>query len=107
MMTMVVARKGFSRKSQELALERQQNLCAACGTPIRAIGKAGRLQHKFGEGAQAHHINPAKFGGTDKVANCVVICDACHYSVHEGGNYRFGTVAGTSDDFPHYSGGNP
>ena len=94
----------FTRRTQELALLRQKHLCASCGTPIAEIGEAGRASHKFAEGAQAHHIKHAKFGGTNHLDNCVVICWSCHYSVHEGGNYRFGTVEGTVENFPHYRG---
>jgi len=94
----------FSRQTQEAALRRQANLCASCGTTIVAIGRAGRDHHRFFEGAQAHHVRHVKFGGTNDVDNCVVICDSCHYSVHEGGNYRFGTVNGTPPDFPYYHG---
>lgn len=97
-------RQRFSRKTQEGALLRQQNLCASCGTPIVSLGDAGRAQHQFSEGAQAHHIKHVKFGGTNHVDNCVIICDSCHYSVHEGGDYRRGTVVGTPEDFPHYHG---
>jgi len=96
--------QGFTRKTQESALLRQQNLCASCGTPILQIGDAGQAEHKFGESAQAHHIKHTKFGGTSQLDNCVVICQSCHYSVHEGGNYRFGTVVGTANDFPYYLG---
>jgi hypothetical protein len=94
----------FTRETQRLALLRQQHRCASCGTPIADIGEAGRARHKFLEGAHAHHVKPVKFGGTNHVNNCVVICQSCHYSVHEGGNYRFGTVVGTPDDFPLYHG---
>jgi 5-methylcytosine-specific restriction endonuclease McrA len=94
----------FTRKTQELALLRQQNLCASCGTPILQIGDQGRAQHKFGESAQAHHIQHVKLGGTNHLDNCAVLCQSCHYSVHEGGNYRFGTVEGTPHDFPYYYG---
>jgi 5-methylcytosine-specific restriction endonuclease McrA len=94
----------FTRQTQKLALLRQEHLCASCGTEITEIGEAGRAEHKFGEGAQAHHIKHAKFGGTNEVENCVVIYWSCHYCVDEGGSYRFGTVIGTVDDFPHYHG---
>jgi 5-methylcytosine-specific restriction endonuclease McrA len=97
-------RPQFTRRTQELALLRQQYLCASCGTPILQIGDAGRSGHFFGEGAQAHHIKHVKFGGSNELENCVIICQSCHYSVHEGGNYRFGTVTGTVSDFPHYFG---
>ncbi len=98
-------RQEFSRATQQKALERQKNLCASCGTPIHAVGEAGRAQHRFGESAQAHHIVHAKFGGSNELDNCVVLCEACHYSAHEGGNYRFGTVIGTQSDFPYFDGG--
>src|SRR6478752_4808266 len=54
----------FPRAIQELALGRQKNLCASCGTPIARLGNTGRADHKFGEGAQAHHVRHVKFGGT-------------------------------------------
>jgi 5-methylcytosine-specific restriction endonuclease McrA len=94
----------FTRGIQELALGRQRNVCASCGTPISKLGEAGRANHKFGEGAQAHHIKHVKFGGSGDVSNCVVLCKSCHYSAHEGGNYRFGTVVGETTDFPYYNG---
>jgi 5-methylcytosine-specific restriction endonuclease McrA len=97
-------RQEFSRETQELALRRQQGLCASCGTPISAIGKAGQAAHKFGEAAQAHHIKHVKLGGTNDLANCAVLCWSCHYSVHEGGNFRFGLIVGTPIDFPYYNG---
>lgn len=102
--TMRSRQQEFTRKTQELALLRQQNRCASCGTPILQIGDRGRARHKFGEGAQTHHIKHVKLGGTNDLANCAVLCWSCHYSVHEGGNYRFGTVVGTSTDFPYYHG---
>jgi len=45
-----------------------------------------------------------KFGGTDSLDNCVILCQSCHYSVHEGGNYRFGIVEGSQSDYPHFYG---
>ena len=97
----------FTLATQRLALARQRNKCASCGTPIFGLGQAGQTAHRFGEGAQAHHVRHIKFGGTeplDNVDNCVVLCQACHYSAHEGGHYRFGTVAGRKQDFPHFNG---
>ena len=94
----------FKRNTKELALRRQNNLCASCGTEILALGKAGRASHKYGEHAEAHHIKHVKFGGSNDLDNCVVICQSCHYSAHEGGDYRFGTVVGTPADFPYYQG---
>lgn len=86
------------------ALTRQHNKCASCGTHIFGLGQTGRSAHRFGEGAQAHHIRHIKFGGTGSLDNCVVLCQSCHYSAHEGGNYRGGTVIGRKEDFPHYNG---
>ena len=94
----------FPRPIQERALARQRNCCASCGTRILTIGDAGRADHKYGEGAAAHHIKPVKFGGRATLENCAVICQACHYTAHEGGNYRFGTVAGKPSDFRFYNG---
>ncbi len=94
----------FSRATQRAALERQQNRCASCGTAIAALGNAGRAEHAFGEGVQAHHLLPIRSGGTNAVENCVILCGSCHYSAHEGGNYRSGTVVGWEDDFPHFRG---
>jgi hypothetical protein len=87
-----------------MALARQLFRCASCGTRITAPGNAGRGDHRFGEGAQAHHVRHVQFGGSAELDNCVIICQACHYAVHEGGNYRFGTVVGTAADYPHFRG---
>src|SRR5206468_3835953 len=73
----------FPLPTQQLALVRQRNRCASCGTKISALGEAGKATHRFGEGSQAHHINHIKFGGTEALDNCVVLCRSCHYSVHE------------------------
>jgi len=45
-----------------------------------------------------------KHGGTNSVDNCVILCSSCHFSAHEGGNYRFGTVDGTAEDYPYFNG---
>jgi hypothetical protein len=97
-------RNDFTRAVQRAALGRQLNRCASCGTWIAALGERGRAQHRFGEGAHAHHLRHAKLGGSRLVANCVILCSACHYCVHEGGNYRGGTVVGTAEDYPHFVG---
>jgi 5-methylcytosine-specific restriction endonuclease McrA len=94
----------FSKATQLLALARQKNRCAVCGTRITTLGEAGRAQHAYGEGARAHHIRHVKFGGTAILENCVILCQSCHYTMHEGGNYRFGTVVFSPADFPHYHG---
>jgi 5-methylcytosine-specific restriction endonuclease McrA len=93
----------FSDSTQKAALNRQKFRCASCGTNIERLGDAGRDSHFFGESAQAHHIKHIKFGGTDSVDNCVIICRSCHYSAHEGGNYRYGSVIGTISDYPFFN----
>ena len=93
----------FCVHTKEAALARQGNLCASCGTHIAALGNAGRSQHAYGEGARAHHVRHIKHGGSDTVDNCVILCESCHYCVHEGGNYRFGEEDGRSSDYTHFS----
>jgi hypothetical protein len=34
----------------------------------------------------------------------VILCRSCHYSAHEGGNYRYGTVLGRKQDFRYSNG---
>ena len=94
----------FDRPTMELALARQKHRCATCGTTIHSLGESGRTDHRFGEAAHAHHIRHVKIGGDNSLQNCVIICQSCHYSVHEGGNYKHGTVQGNARDFPHYNG---
>jgi 5-methylcytosine-specific restriction endonuclease McrA len=94
----------FLKSTMEMALTRQKNHCASCGEIIYTLGVSGRGEHRFGEVSHAHHIEHAKFGGSNAIENCVVICQSCHYSAHEGGNYRDGTVRGKKDDFPYYTG---
>jgi 5-methylcytosine-specific restriction endonuclease McrA len=94
----------FSSNTASQALARQQNRCASCGTTITRVGNAGRGEHRYGEGAQAHHMIHVKWGGRNNVENCVILCQSCHYSVHEGGNYRYGRGVGDEADFPHFRG---
>jgi len=94
----------FTNSTLQFALMRQKNRCASCGTPILALGILGRAQHEFGEAAHGHHVRHVKWGGTNALDNCVILCTSCHYNSHEGGNYRWGTVQGTPQDFPHYNG---
>lgn len=95
----------FSLGTKQAALARQGNQCASCGTAISRLGESGRVDHRFGESAQAHHLLLVRLGGTDSERNCVILCQACHYSAHEGGNYAQGTVIGHEGDFPHYRAG--
>jgi len=94
----------FSVATQQLALARQKFRCASCGAHISALGRAGRAEHRYGEAAQAHHMRHVKLGGQASVDNGVILCEACHYSAHEGGNYRLGTVAGRKGDYPYFHG---
>ncbi|MEK7778634.1 MAG: HNH endonuclease signature motif containing protein [Pseudomonadota bacterium] len=97
-------RKEFTVATQQFALHRQQFCCALCRTFITKLGEMGRLQHKYSEIAHAHHILHAKYGGTNTADNCVILCQSCHYSIHEGGNYRYGTVICHRKDFPYFYG---
>jgi 5-methylcytosine-specific restriction endonuclease McrA len=92
----------FVRAIQESALRRQGYRCGSCGTKITALGRSGQQAHKFGESAQAHHVKHVKLGGKGDLANCVILCSSCHYSVHEGGNFRHGKVSGLPTDYPYY-----
>jgi hypothetical protein len=96
----------FSEPTKQQALARQRFLCGSCGTRISRPGDAGKEQHRFGEGARAHHMQFIRppFLGSASVDNCIILCQSCHYSVHEGGNYGFGTVAGSERDYTHFRG---
>lgn len=63
----------------------------------------GVEEHEYGEGAQAHHRKHIKLGGLPTLDNCVILCQSCHYSAHEG-NYRLGKVVGRKIDFPYFQG---
>lgn len=99
-----MTRPTFAERTKQEALARQQNRCASCGTPIVCLGERGLTEHAYGESAHAHHIRHVKLGGTNAVSNCVILCWSCHYSTHEGGNYRRGSVVGEEADFPHFYG---
>ncbi len=93
----------FSASTKREALERQGYRCASCGTPISGLRSSDAATHAFGEGAQAHHLVHVKHFGSDRVDNCVILCTSCHYSAHEGGNFRHGHELGQPADFPYYS----
>jgi len=94
----------FSETTKIAALERQKFRCASCGTGISALGDAGQATHDFGEGAHAHHMRHVKQGGTSGVENCVILCWSCHYSAHEGGNYRHGQIDSSAADYEFFNG---
>ena len=91
-----------STKMQDLA--RQNFQCASCGSLIVPFG-GGKLESvAWGESAHAHHRRPIRCGGKATVHNCVILCESCHFSAHEGGNYAKGTVVGQVEDYPFFFG---
>jgi len=82
--------KPFSAAIQQQALRRQGGTCASCATPIGGIGNSASDSHKYGEGAQGHHMIPQAppLNGPHEVENCVVLCRSCHISAHQGGRWR-------------------
>jgi hypothetical protein len=80
---------------------RQNGKCACCGTSLDDVWE------------NAHHVIPNQSGepGNPKhawlmqVDNCVVLCENCHYRVHQDGRYQNGTIAGP-DYYPHSHGTN-
>lgn len=95
----------FTTIVQSQALARQQKRCASCGETISQLGETGRMQNRFAEIGHAHHLRHASAGGTGDLFNCVILCQSCHYTVHEGGNYRFGTVRRSfPSDYPYFNG---
>jgi 5-methylcytosine-specific restriction endonuclease McrA len=75
-----------------------------CGNRFAALGPAGQAEHVFGEGSHAHHMRHVKQGGTNGLDNCVILCWSCHYSAHEGGNYRRGTIDSSAEDYDFFNG---
>ena len=94
----------FTQAIKQQALVRQKHRCASCGAKISHLGQVGRKSHKYGEGARAHHVRHIQQGGTNALFNCVILCESCHYSVHEGGHYRSQVVRANPSDYPHYNG---
>jgi 5-methylcytosine-specific restriction endonuclease McrA len=100
----VARANSFSIATKRAALERQKFRCAMCGEKIAALGHAGQAEHRFGEGAHAHHMRHVKLGGTRGLDNCVIICWSCHYSAHEGGNYRRSPIESDATDYEFFNG---
>ena len=94
----------FSRKTKEEALARQRDRCASCGEQLFIFDDAEEEDETLGKAAHAHHMRHRKSNGANGVENCVILCKPCHYSVHEGGNYRFGTVESDENDYPYFRG---
>jgi 5-methylcytosine-specific restriction endonuclease McrA len=83
-----MSREEFPESVKQNALTRQNNKCGSCGEDIESLRQIGQISHKYGEGARAHHMRHCQMGGTNEESNCVILCEACHYSVHNGGDYR-------------------
>ena len=101
-----MSRKEFSESTKKQALLRQEKKCASCGEEIINLGQIGKQSHKYGEGAHGHHMKHDQQGGTNMLSNCVILCESCHYSVHEGGHYRNKSkyLIGKASDFPYFNG---
>ena len=84
---MTAPHQNFPKAMQRQALARQRFRCASCGTAVFATGKQGADAHRFGEGAEGHHVIPHKAEGPITVENCVVLCRSCHLSAHQGGRF--------------------
>ncbi|WPP49116.1 HNH endonuclease [Catalinimonas niigatensis] len=81
-------RDEFSKATKQDALSRQKYMCGSCGEKIASINQIDKQSHIFGEGAHAHHMVHCQHGGTNLLSNCVILCESCHYTIHDGGNYR-------------------
>ncbi len=79
----------FNPRVKRDARFRQYGLCAQCG------------QSMDDDYEHAHHVVPNQSGdaanpthlwlkGSD---NCVILCETCHYAVHDSGRYQTGAVA--------------
>jgi 5-methylcytosine-specific restriction endonuclease McrA len=95
----------FPKSIKFKAARRQKFHCGSCGILVDK-----NLSDGF---THAHHILPIKIAEKMEildpehiasVENCVILCWPCHYSAHEGGNYKAGTVFGETDDFPYFNG---
>ena len=101
-----MSRTEFTDSTKMQALLRQKHKCASCGEKISSLKEIGKKSHKYGEGAHGHHMKHDQQGGTNHLSNCVILCESCHYTVHEGGHYRnkSSNLIGKESDFPHYRG---
>ena len=89
----------FSVDVKNKAFFRQWNLCAHCGKSLTNV-----FDH-------AHHVLPNQAGARGNpndswiksVDNCVILCESCHFRVHENGRYRTG-AASAPKYFPYSHG---
>jgi hypothetical protein len=84
-----MARKfNFSKAVKDAAFFRQNGRCALCRRSLQN-------QDEYG-----HHVIPDQSGDPSNqedqflgtADNCVMICEACHWIVHEGGRWAIGAV---------------
>ena len=94
----------FPNRIKLQALSRQDFLCGGCGCLIVPFGGRTLVSVAWGETAHAHHRRPIRSGGRGTLHNCVILCESCHYSAHEGGDYARGTVVGRPEDYLYFYG---
>lgn len=66
----------FTANVTAQAYNRQNGLCAMCGESFLNVVY------------YAHHIRRHADGGSGSLDNCALLCEECHYHVHNHGNYR-------------------
>lgn len=90
----------FDGSIMKQARLRQFGLCAVCGDCMNDV-----YEH-------AHHVVPNQAGDSANPShswlksqiNCVILCEDCHYAVHDSGRYRTGAVA-PPEYYKHSHGG--
>jgi predicted restriction endonuclease len=72
-------RKGdFSNRTKRAAIQRQGGVCAFCGVSLQTPWTAGETR------GYAHHLQPLRHGGSDRLANCVYLCWGHHQLLGHG-----------------------
>lgn len=69
----------FSTLTIAAALQRQQRRCGICGEKVLETGR------KY----NAHHVTSAKYGGSNSLDNCVILCDEDEDGWRGGGCHLF------------------
>lgn len=59
----ILSQFAFSKLTKKLTILSQGRRCADCGNPSEL---------------QGHHIVPIRWGGSDDMSNCVMLCAGCH-----------------------------
>ncbi|WP_375447588.1 HNH endonuclease [uncultured Fibrella sp.] len=68
----------FTPHTLALAKMRQKGRCGICGKYVDRLGMR----------AEGHHIRSAKYGGSNRVDNCVILCAEDEFG-HRGGCHLF------------------